>query len=186
MIGLRIPKKILIVLFVTLLFNCTQKDLTVEKMELCENFDSYGICKEPLEKDHLFTIRVDKTKKFETWYSLSNYLYFHSRQTPGFILRFNRQFTPGERDKIKKNYKAYYNFKDSKGEMEGFEIGDDWVGSFQYLGSMLKERQKEKGEDKNFPYVNNVFPADLEFKYWSDSFRGDVKLKINLVIENKE
>ena len=52
-------------------------------------------------------------------------MYFHSRQTPGFIVRFNRKFTMTEKELIHKSYKTNYTFYGSSGVVEGFEVRQD-------------------------------------------------------------
>jgi hypothetical protein len=165
---------------------CKPPELKVTSIELCENFNSEGVCREKLEKEHTYNIQVNRTKKFETWESFSNYLYFHSRQTPGFIIRFNRKFTLTEKDLLRKTYKAKYEFYGHSGNVEGFEIGEDWAGSFQYLGSIVKDRQRFFKEDKNFPYMENVFPSAVKFYFDSALAQGGIVTEINVNLKYNE
>ncbi|MBK8394482.1 MAG: hypothetical protein IPL26_04450 [Leptospiraceae bacterium] len=166
--------------------NCNPPELKLNTIELCENFSSEGICKENLDKEHTYTIDVKRAKKFETWDSFANYIYFHSRQTPGFIIRFNRKFTMTEKDLIKKTYKAKYEFYGSSGHVEGMEIGEDWIGSFQYLGSIVKERQKQFKEEKNFPYMETIFPATIMFEFDSALAKGAISTKVDVKLKYEE
>lgn len=162
------------------IFHCKLQELKIIHIELCENFSSQGICREKLEKEHSYKLKLKDSKRFETWETLSNYLYFHSRQTPGFIVRFNRKFTQPERELFLKTYKATYEFKGFSGHVEGFEVGEDWIGSFQYLGSIVKDRQRHFKEDKNFPKLETVFPAKIEFSFKSFSVIGEIDTNVNL------
>lgn len=166
--------------------DCNPPELKITSIELCENFNSEGICREPLQKAHTYNLTIVRSKKFETWESLSNYMYFHSRQTPGFIVRFNRKFTMTERDLLHKSYKANYTFYGSSGTVEGFEVGEDWVGSFQYLGSIIKDRQRHFKEEKNFPYMETLFPANLNFSFDSALGKGEISSELNVILQYKE
>lgn len=180
---------ILILLFVIIsvqVTSCKPTELKISSIELCENFGSDGICREKLEKEHTYDITVNRPKKFETWEALGNYLYFNSRQTPGFIVRFNRKFTLSEKELLYKTYKAKYEFFGSTGHVEGFEVGENWIGSFQYMGSIIKDRQRLFREDKNFPYLETVFPSSLKFSFDSALVTGKVTTEINVKLKYTE
>ncbi|HMV45686.1 MAG TPA: hypothetical protein PK079_19290 [Leptospiraceae bacterium] len=173
-------KLIVLTYYCLVLYNCKPQELKIENIELCENFASDGVCREKLDNSHTYEIKINKNKKYETWEALSNYMYFHSRQTPGFIVRFNRKFTLTERETLHKTYKAKYEFYGSSGIVEGFEIGDDWIGSFQYLGSIVKDRQRHFKEEKNFPYLETVFPASIRFSFDSALAKGQAAVEVNV------
>lgn len=173
-------RKKLISLFFLILF-CKPEELKITKIELCEYFNSSGDCKKELLDIHTYKISV-KEKKLTTWKDLSNYMYFDSRETPGFIIRFNRNFTEEEKLNFKKNFIPIYNFLSDEEKMEGIEIGKNWIGSFQYLGSIIKQRQKKINllEKK---ISNDLFPAELNMKFELDEFQGEIKTKLDLIIE---
>ncbi len=172
-------KKLVSLIF--LIFFCKQEDLKIKKIELCEYFNSSGECKKELSEFHTYNF-VIKEKKITTWEELANSMYFHSRETPGFIIRFNRSFTAEEKIDFKRKYNAEYSFSSVEGKMEGFEIGENWIGSFQYLGSIIKQRQKKfKLLEKKIS--KNLFPADLNMKFQINEFEGEIKTNINLIIE---
>ena len=166
--------------------DCNPPELKITSIELCENFNSEGICREPLQKAHTYNLTIVRSKKFETWESLSNYMYFHSRQTPGFIVRFNRKFTLTEKEILHKTYKANYSFYGSSGHVEGLDIGEDWIGSFQYLGSVIKDRQRLFKEEKNYPKIELLFPANLKFTFESGLAKGDITTELNVNLQYKE
>lgn len=168
------------------ILSCTQEPLKIQKFQLCEFFDSKGICKKELSKLQEISLSLKKETKLETWEALGNYLYFQKKITPGFILQFNRKPTHQERKKILETYKAYYQFAGISGELAGFEFGENWIGSFDYLGSMLKERQRSRKEEKSYPFLTNVFPAKLKFLYECEYFNGENELEINLNIAKEE
>lgn len=179
---MRFAVKISFILIIILIqiTSCKPKELKITSIELCEFFGSDGVCREKLGKVHTYHILVERPKKFETWEELGNYLYFKSRQTPGFIVRFNREFTQMEKDLIRNSYKASYEFKGSLGNVEGFEVGSDWIGSFQYLGSILKNRQRQIKQEKVIPNLNFVFPAPIHFSFESDIAHGTIATEVNL------
>jgi hypothetical protein len=174
-----------ILIFSCFLFSCAKEDLKINSVELCEYFNSEGICKETLNKNHTYTVIIPKGKRIETWEALSNHLYFKSRQTPGILIRFNRKFTPSEKKEIYSTYFASFDFQETIGKVEGQEIGEDWIGSFQYLGSMLKEKLKSKNELGNYPNPGNIFPIEVKYHYESSLFNGDISFKVNLKLENE-
>lgn len=164
---------------------CQPQPLQIESFQFCDNFNSLGDCTEPIEQNHTYKVIIPADKFPGNWDELCNYLYFHSRETPGFLLHFNRKFTPSEEKSLRRNYLAEFQFRDVSGEMEGFEIGDNWIASFQYLGSMVREFQKKEGMLQRYPFPEQVFPADLEFHYSSSEFDEKKTTRINLQLERK-
>ncbi len=171
-----------------LLFACREsfkpKELNIQEVILCDNFKSDGTCLEKKEKNHSYEIQVPVSQKVDSWEKFGNYLYFHARETPGFLIKFNRKFTVSERIKLKNTYRVVFHFAGTEGHVEGLEIGDDWIGSFQYLGSMIKERQRALGLEKKSPDLKTLFPANLKYVYKSELFSGEIETNINLTIKN--
>lgn len=184
---LRILKEIIILsLFLFVANNCKPEELKITSIELCENFNNDGVCREKLDNSHTYNITIDRNKKFESWEALSNYMYFHSRQTPGFIVRLNRKLTMTEKEQLHKTYRASYEFYGSNGPVEGFELGEDWIGSFQYLGSIIKDRQRHFKEEKNYPYMETLFPASVRFSFDSSLIKGNTSVEVNVVLRYQE
>ncbi|AOP34335.1 hypothetical protein A0128_11030 [Leptospira tipperaryensis] len=171
---------LLVLLFAIWIINCAPSKLEIVSITLCDHFNRAGECLEPVEKNHHYKVEIPNVKKPDTWEKFANYLYFHARETPGFILRFNRKFLPSEAKAIKDSYFATMNLSGTVERMEGFEMGEDWIGSFQYLGSMIKDKLKKENRLGSFPYTNTIFPAEVEFKFNSSLFEGEEKTKINL------
>lgn len=162
---------------------CQPEPLKISRIIHCENFNSHGKCREPSQTLRNYQITLPPERKISTWKELGNYLYFHSRQTPGLILKLNRPLTMTETRILKKTFKAYYEFSGSRGRVEGLEIGKDWLGIFQYLGSMLKQKmQQERKENSSFS-KDQVFPTELKFFYQSDLFQGEIQLQVDLQIQ---
>lgn len=172
-------KRILPILTAILLASCEPTVLSVDKTELCDYFTRDGVCREPSPLNKKYSVSIPNDKKPQTWEDLGNYLYFHARETPGFILRMNRKFTPEERSQIRESYFAMYEFSGVRGKMEGFEIGEDWIGSFNYLGSMIKEKQKKENRLKLYPYETSLFPSELQFTWSAKGISGNLKTKID-------
>ncbi|EPG75629.1 hypothetical protein LEP1GSC058_2127 [Leptospira fainei serovar Hurstbridge str. BUT 6] len=163
------------------LATCEPAPLRVESIELCDYFTRHGNCEEPTPLNRKYEVKIPNNKKPLTWEDLGNYLYFHARETPGFVLRMNRKFTPEEQKGIRESYAAIYEFAGDRGKMEGFEMGENWIGSFNYLGSMIKAKQKKENRLKLYPYETTLFPADLEFSWTSPWFKGSTKTRIDFV-----
>ncbi|WP_078125376.1 complement regulator-acquiring protein LcpA [Leptospira alexanderi] len=159
---------------------CVPVQLEIASVTLCDHFNRTGECLEPVEKDHHYKVEIPHIKKPDTWEKFANYLYFHARETPGFLIRFNRKLTPSESRAIQDSYYATMNFSGTVERMEGFEMGEDWIGSFQYLGSIIKDKLKKENRLGSYPYTNMIFPAEVEFKFSSSLFEGVEKTKINL------
>ncbi|TGK25796.1 hypothetical protein EHQ05_13005 [Leptospira yasudae] len=159
---------------------CAPSALEITTITLCDHFNRTGECLEPVEKNHHYKVEIPNNRKPDTWEKFANYLYFHARETPGFIVRFNRKLTPSESKAIKDSYYATMSLSGTVERMEGFEMGEDWVGSFQYLGSMIKDKLKKENRLGSFPYTNTIFPAEVEFRFNSSLFEGSEKTKINL------
>lgn len=160
---------------------CEPTVLSVSNVELCDYFTRDGVCREPSPLNKKYSVDIPNAKKPNTWEELGNYLYFHARETPGFVLRMNRRMSPEERKQIQETYFAMYEFAGVKGKMEGFEIGEDWIGSFNYLGSMVKEKQKKENRLGQYPYETSIFPTDLEFTWSAKGIKGSTKTKIDFV-----
>ncbi|TGK37466.1 hypothetical protein EHQ12_07010 [Leptospira gomenensis] len=161
-------------------FGCSPSKLEITSLTLCDHFNRAGECLEPVEKNRHYKVEIPHNRKPDTWEKFSNFLYFHARETPGFIVRFNRKLTPSEAKAIQDSYYATVSLAGSVERMEGFEMGEDWVGSFQYLGSMIKDKLRKENRLSSFPYTNTLFPAEVEFRFNSSLFEGEEKTKINL------
>lgn len=170
-----------ILLFAAVLNCCEPSALQIGSVELCDYFTRNGNCEEPVAKNKKYEVKIPNNKRPQTWEDLANYLYFHARETPGFVIRANRNFTPEEKKRLKESYFAMYDFAGERGKMEGLEIGENWVGSFNYLGSMIKEKLKKENRLKQYPYESGLFPADLEFSWSSALFSGTLKTRIDFV-----
>ena len=171
------------ILMITLLSDCKKQELKVTDVILCDNFSSEGLCREPLQKEHVYNIIFPLSKNINTWDKFANYLYFTTRQTPGYILKFNRSFTPGEKKILHDTFSSSYEFSNSNGHMEGVEIGEDFIGVFNYLGSMVKIRQKEMKQELMYPYPGMLFPAKTVFKYKSTLVNGEVDMNLNILLK---
>ncbi|MEM7180513.1 MAG: hypothetical protein AAF518_06350 [Spirochaetota bacterium] len=168
------------------LFSCRPEELKVLKVSHCENFNSSGKCTQAssIKKQYRITIAADKEVK--TWLELANYMYFHSRQTPGLIIRFNRKFTLTEMQSLKRSLRIYYDFAGSRGKVEGVEVGENWIGIFQYLGAMLREKIRQEERENDRIKLEKIFPVSLKFIYTSEMFQGERETDINVVLEKVE
>lgn len=175
----------LLLLLLMLITSCKIEPLTITKFQLCEFFDNQGVCKKEISNPQEYSILIPKDFKLETWDNLGNYLYFQKKITPGFLIQFNRSPSHKERKKILETYKAYYRFAELRGELAGFEFGETWIGSFDYLGSMIKDLQRIQKQEKSYPFLTNLFPTSLKFLYESEYFSGEAEFNINLTISRE-
>ncbi|TGN08306.1 hypothetical protein [Leptospira ilyithenensis] len=142
------------------------KENSITSQLLCDNFDSKVLCTEPKEKIGTVLIPRTGTKREEkSWEDFSNYLYFKVRETPGFLLTFQRNFTPEESSSIRKEYAAYIGLNGVRERMEGFELGENTIASFHYLGALLKEEKRHTGEAKKKVNLEKGLSLVLEFEY---------------------
>ncbi|WP_135354866.1 hypothetical protein [Leptospira kobayashii] len=142
------------------------KENRITNQLLCDNFDSKVFCIEPKEKIGTVLIPRTETKREErSWEDFSNYLYFKVRETPGFLLTFERNFTQEERSSIRKEYVAYIGLNGVRERMEGFELGENTIASFHYLGALLKEEKRHTGEAKKKVNLGKGLSLVLEFEY---------------------
>jgi hypothetical protein len=160
---------------IILLIGCNPQELKIKEVIPCEYSLQNGECEISLKEKKEYNVMIPKDSKIESWNQLSNYIYFKSRISAGFIIKFNRPLLFKEKETILSSYKSFYNFNGLYGSIDGFDIGDDYIYSFIYLGSLLKEKQKEKKEDnKSFGKFQSIpFPVTLGYK--SDLFSGELQ-----------
>lgn len=166
-----------IIIFIFLiigLFKCNTNELKIESITPCESVDESGNCEKMLIDRKEYSYQINKDLKIDNMNQLSNYLYFKSRVSSGFVIKFNRPFLYEELDEIKSTFKVYYNFSGTTGKIENIEYGNDYIYSYVYIGTILKEKNKEKKEDlKNFAKSLNLsFPGI--FSYESYLFKGNI------------
>lgn len=165
--------KFVIIIFICA--DCNRSPLEVESVIPCEYSYSDGVCEKLLDSKAEYTLNLSRESKVENYYRLSNFIYFKARYSAGFILKFNRHLNISEKESIKNTYIATYNFNGLNGEVERTEIGEDYIYSFLYLGSLYLEKQKEKKEDlKNFP-KSFFLTFPIQFQYKSELFKGELE-----------
>ncbi len=158
-----------------LLAGCNIQELKITEVLPCEYSLQNGECEILLKEKKEYSVMIPKDSKIESWNQLSNYIYFKSRISTGFIIKFNRPLLFKEKEIILSSYKSFYNYNGSYGSVDGLDFGDDYIYSFIYLGNLLKDKQKEKKEDnKSFGKFQNLsFPVTLSYK--SDLFSGELQ-----------
>lgn len=162
--------------------NCFHSDLKVENIVLCDNFTLDGKCVEEIKGEKTYNITVPSGKRVDTWDELTTFMLHNLRIKPGFIIKFNRNFTPSERKSLIVSYKAAYYFWDSRGTMEDIEIGKNRITSKEYLSDIIKYRQLEKANLYLPIELKEIFPVEIKFYYFSDLVNGEIPFKINLNI----
>lgn len=141
---------------------CTLKTNEIYR---CDDFAN-DVCTLPAPKDGRYTSIVPREKR-DTWYDFGYYMYFHSRETPGLRVDFNRSLSSTERDSLEKSlvceYELLANGQAYEGHLEGRRIDDNGFWCFDYLGMMLIKFQKKNGDVKAKP-KQDFFPIMLRIK----------------------
>jgi hypothetical protein len=181
-----LQKLIFIIILPLLILSCS-RDLLVEKFEVCDLFSNQGICKEPWKEKKIYLISIPSEKNLKTWEDLSHYLYFKARETPGVLIHWNRDLNEDERKSMRgKNCIGVYQFLNINGEMEGKETGSNWVGFFQYLGTILEEERKSSNKWTHKIQLDEIFPAKLSLGFKCNNFQHLEPLIIDIKILRKD
>jgi len=175
-------RPIFILFLSSIFFACNHRELKLESIVPCEYSYSDGKCDNSLDTKKDYNIIFTKDSRIDTYSQLSNYLYFKSRFSSGFIIKFNRPPVLPEKEIIKSTYKAYYNFAGIYGQVEGIDMGEDYIYSFVYLGTLLLEKQKEKKEEGKIVPKNTIISFPIEFKFKSELFEGTIKTEQEIKI----
>jgi hypothetical protein len=175
-----------IAIFALFSSGCT-KDLLVEKFEICDLFDNNGICKEPWKEKKIYLISIPSEKNLKTWEDLSHHLYFKARETPGVLIHWNRDLNEDERKSMQgKDCIGVYQFLNTSGIMEGKEIGSNWVGFFQYLGTILEEERKTSKKWTHKIQLDEIFPAKLSLGFKCNNIQHLEPLIVDIKILRKD
>lgn len=179
--------------FFSIFYYCKPPELKVSSVEHCDYYTMEGKCEEPHKETTNYYAFLPSEKKIDTWEKVSHFLYFHTKQTPGLIIRFNRKLTLSEQIKLKETLKVYYDFSGTRGRVERVDYGEDWIAFFQYLGSMLNSRVKETGEEAVNPFLNlpkpgtiKMLSAQLTFLVESGVFQLQEPMPVQLKLEIPE
>ncbi|MCB1175381.1 MAG: hypothetical protein KDK39_17535 [Leptospiraceae bacterium] len=174
----------LIVFFTLNGLQCQPEKLAISDSYLCNRM-SADHCSERIAVRQHFRPQIPEYKS-QTWFDLGYYMYFHTRETPGLWVRFNRPLSKTEQKAIQTGLHCHLELEDQSGHrysqpMEGKRIGRDFFWCFDYLGghlvSMLKEQKRERSKPQpaEFPYkmriqwhVDGVFQSRRtpESRFW--------------------
>lgn len=143
------------------------------RTSFCDDFQD-GSCREvqTAERTYRFTVPKDRS---DTWRSLCDYMYFHSRETPGIRHDFAGSLGAQERAALRRTLHCGYELQTrlgrTQGELEGKKIDENGAGlwCFDYLGAMLKDHLKKHGNLES-PPSEDLFP--LRMTLWFQSAPG--------------
>ncbi len=179
-----------VVAFLYFGMSCRPAIPAVDNISLCDDMGA-DKCASPMEPVRTYTFAAPENKK-SSWFDLGYYMYFHSRQTPGMLVKFNRSLDSRELAILKESLHCNYRLeKDGKylsGHLEGKRIDPDassfWC--FDYLGSMLVKFQKLHGDVRKKP-EKSFFPVrlTLEFDSRLPGFKGEILSTISVDWEGK-
>jgi hypothetical protein len=165
-----------------LLSSCRDEKPT---LEFCDDATDHLECRSPV-KSHSYHPQIPPEKQ-KSWFDLGYHMYFHTRETPGILVRFNSRLSSDEVEKLRKNLECELvltrNGKTWTSHMEGRRVADDGSGfwCFDYLGSALVRYQKLHGDVKALPQ-KTFFPMDLEIRFHSHrpEWQGSMKSKLQV------
>lgn len=144
--------------------SCKQ-DLKANDIEFCDLWNRSGVCQEAWNgKGIIYEIPKEKWNEMDSGKELSHYLYFVSKETPGILLKWNRRLSTAEKEQYKKSCQAEYIWNNEyTGHMEGNDWGDNYLGYFQYLGSILEKEMKIRSIWEEKPNLKNFQNVPIEF-----------------------
>ena len=169
----------IIIFYIT---SCNMQELKIESVIPCESADENGVCEKILNVKKEYSLSIPKDSKTDNMNQLSNYLYFKNRLSSGFVIKFNRPFLFEELEEIKSTFKVYYNFSGTTGKLENIEIGNDFIYSYVYLGTILKEKNKERKEESKNIGKSLILQFPGNFNYKSSQFNGDININQDIII----
>lgn len=111
--------------------------------------------------------------KTMSWFDLGYYMYFHSRETPGLMVHFNRNLKLDEKRILKQslhcNLTLIQGVHSIKVHMEGSRLENGYFWCFDYLGSHLVSLRRKigPGQEKVKP-ERNFFPIGMLIEMSSD------------------
>ena len=152
---------------------CKRTDLAVREVFGCDDF-AEGRCLllRSSEVRHEFSVPASRSG---TWRDLGYHMYFHSRQTPGLRVLFDRRLARNEMEKLKKTLSCSYRLRhndgrSASGELEGLRFDEYGFWCFDYLGTMLVKFHKKHKSIQKRPQLD-FFPVELELSFSDKSGR---------------
>ena len=150
--------------------------LEVQETYFCDLFEN-GICRDRRDDEHIYNVDVPLFKQ-KSWYDLGYHMYFHTRETPGLRLVFNRSLSREELELLEQNMHCSYELERDgevhSGHLEGVRVDESGAWCFDYLGTMLVRFHKERETDDSRPRAD-WFPVRLRLQYASEkpALRGE-------------
>ncbi len=174
---------IFLICFLLFTINCKESQtLKIKQVELCDNYDQEVNCIQPVPAHGIVKLKpTSNSREKESWENFSNYLYFTARETPGFVITFSRPLSELEKSHFRNNYSAYLSVDGVREKMEGFEIGENKIASFHYLGSILKDAKRQKKIQNQKPDLTKDGHFLLQFEFEAPMIdRGSIQREIQL------
>lgn len=182
------PLLIPLLLLLVICNGCSPTDprlLIAEKIYLCSNYSNHA-CQEPADTIFTYKTKIPESKQ-ENWKKLGNYLYFHTRETPGIRVEWNRNPTKSEMKELKTNLACSYRLVkgdlEFEGEAKGVRLDSEGFWCFEYLGGMLTEfhAKHPPPASRSTPQMD-FFPVELEFHFRSSvpQIEGKMAAKLEL------
>jgi len=158
------------------------RPLLAEKIYLCSNYADHA-CQEPADATFTYKAKIPESKR-GNWKKLGNHLYFHTRETPGIRVEWNRNPSNSEMRELRTNLTCTYRFRrgdlESKGEVRGIRLDSKGFWCFEYLGGILTEfHAKHPPQSESIPQMD-FFPVELEFIFQSPTPRIEGKIDSKL------
>ncbi|MBX7056692.1 MAG: hypothetical protein K1X75_01410 [Leptospirales bacterium] len=146
----------------------------IVRASFCDDATAEGECLKPWSGvDRVYRPEVP-ARSLRSWRELGYFMYFHSRETPGLHLAFQRTLSASEKENLHRSLSCSWrlqlrNGASGEGHFEGLRIDSDGGGAwcFDYLGAMLNAVQKKAGQLDRPPDAR-LFPAELHVAVHSD------------------
>ncbi len=156
----------LVAILSTIGFSCNFANrLQIVETILCDLWNKKGVCLEPWNQNSReYKIPKKVFQNLESNQELIQYLYFHARETPGILVRWNREPTKEEWNlETNESCRFRYTFRNTTDSFPGFDKGKTFMGAFQYLGSILEPALKQEGTWNEKPNLDEFRNLPMKF-----------------------
>ena len=180
----------MMLLFVFLFVSCARVwPLGISESYFCDQYKNGSCLLKHPENVHSYQPAIPAARS-GTWFDLGYYMYFHTRETPGIRVDFNRTMTQAEQKELLSSLhcELVLQTKETllKSEMEGRRLDSKGFWCFDYLGSNLVSLLKKLKKEREAPDPN-FFPIELEI-HWKTAFpkiQGRKKSKLIVLWQSK-
>lgn len=151
----------------------------------CDDYGREG-CQNRPDENGEYEIEVP-SEWLISWRRLGQYMYFHSRITPGVRVDLERPLGPAGRDRLQEDLRCSFTLQRGErrvgGKLEGARVDERGAGfwCFDYLGEMLLKYHKKFGTLDRIPDPG-FFPVELRLGFEGSRLplRGGINSTVGL------